>query len=312
VNFKKKLIISSMGLSLMLGGCSDMNNAGIEKETEKQTAAQQEQQTENVYVSVQDYKGEGYELDNGEKTDKIAESYRKEIDEAVKAFFQNTYKTEVKVHNVVGAADGATVFVESVGEPHFYTFAIVPIDIEEEKVLIDKVWSQEGQVEDAIMTGLFAMIFDKEIAILDQYMDKIVSENQVTGFTEEALQNVRAGGFSTPYYYINTAGDKFDILFDEYLKDPQKSSEDWKNIYSKDMFEPEDIIITVYLYMEDKKAEPDKEVFNKIVSGIEKTEGLPKGAYSVYLNDNLVDKRNSRGVKDNSLEKSFPSEIIRE
>ncbi|USK34185.1 DUF1672 domain-containing protein [Bacillus sp. F19] len=312
MNYKKKLIISSVGLSLMLGGCSDMNNAGTEKEIEKQTAAQEEKQREDVFVSVQDYKGEGYELDNGEKTDKIAEANREEIDQAVKAFFQDTYKTEVKVHNVVGAVDGATVFVESVGEPHFYTFAIVPIDVNEEKILTDKVGSQEGQVEDAIMTGLFAMIFDEEIAVLDQYMEKAVSEHPVTGITGEALQKVRAGGFSTPYYYINTAGDKFDVLFDEYLKDPQKSSEEWKAFYSKDMYEPEDIITTVYLYMEDKNAEPDKAVFDKIVSGIEKTIGLPKGSYSVYLNDNLVDKTNSRGVKDNSLERSFPNDIIRE
>jgi hypothetical protein len=294
-----KLIISSISLSLLLGGCSE-------------TASQKEKQKEDVFVSVQEYKGDGYKLDNGEKTDKIAEANREEIDEAVKAFFQNTYKTEVKVHNVVGAVDGATVFVESVGKPHFYTFAIVPIDVEEKKVLIDKVWSQEGQVEDAIMTGLFAMIFDKEIAVLDQYMEKVVSENQVAGITEEALRNVQAGGFSTPNYYIDTAGDKFDVLFEEYLKDPQKSPEEWKGFYKKDMFEPEDINITVYLYMEDKKAEPDKEVFNKIVSGIEKTKGLPKGSYSVYLNDNRVDKRNSHGVKDNSLERSFPNEIIRE
>jgi Protein of unknown function (DUF1672) len=119
VTCKNKLIISSLGLSLMLGGCSDMNHAGTEKTTEKQPAVQEEKQIEDVFVSVQDYKGEGYELDNGEKTDKIAEANREKIDKAVKAFFQDTYMTEVVVHNVVGAVDVATVFVESVGEPHF-------------------------------------------------------------------------------------------------------------------------------------------------------------------------------------------------
>jgi hypothetical protein len=293
----------------MLGGCSDMNKTGIEKTTDKQTATQEEKQTEDVFVSVQDYKGEGYELDNGEKTDKIAEANREEIDEAVKAFFQDTYKTEVVVHNVVGAVDGATVFVESVGEPHFYTFAIVPI--KGDKVLTDKIWSQEGQVEDAIMTGLFAMIFDEEIAVLNLHLEKVVNENSVTGITKEALQNVHAGGFSTPYYYIDTTGDKFDILLDEYLKNPEKSSEEWKGFFSRDMYESEDIITTVYLYMEGKNLEPDKVVFDKIVSVIEETEGIPKGSYSIYLNDNLVDKTNSSGVKDNSLERSYPDDVIR-
>ncbi|MDQ0233676.1 hypothetical protein J2S19_005033, partial [Metabacillus malikii] len=44
-----------------------------------------------------------------------------------------TYKTEVKVHNVVGSQDAATVFVESVGEPHFYTYAVVPIENKRKK-----------------------------------------------------------------------------------------------------------------------------------------------------------------------------------
>ncbi len=71
------------------------------------------------------------------------------------------YKTEVIVHNMVGAVDGATVFVESVGEPHFYTYAIVPIDVDQKEVNSENVWSQEGQVENAIITGIFAMIFDQ-------------------------------------------------------------------------------------------------------------------------------------------------------
>lgn len=310
MNLKNKLIISSLGFSLLLGGCSDMNNAGTEKTTDKQTAAQEATQTKDVFVSVQDYKGEGYELDNGEKTDKIAEANREEIDEAVKAFFRDTYKTEVKVHNIVGAVDGATVFVESIGEPHFYTFAIVPIDIKEEKVITDQVWSQEGQVEDAIMTGLFAMIFDEEIAVLDKYLEKVVSENEVTGITEEALQYVQAGGYSTPYYYIDTTSDKFNPLLEEYLKNPDKSKKEWKALFDESMYIPEDIITTVYLYMTEEGMEPDKAVFDQIVSDIENMEGLAKGSYSVILNDNLIDKRNADGTKDNTLERSYPEYIV--
>ncbi|TDL74983.1 DUF1672 family protein [Peribacillus frigoritolerans] len=310
MNYKKKLIISSMGLSLMLGGCSDMNNAGTEKEIEKQTAAQQEKQMEDVYVSVQDYKGEGYELDNGKKTDKIAESNREEIDEAVKAFFQDTYKTEVKVHNVVGAADGATVFVESVGEPHFYTYAIVPI--EGDKVLSDKVWSQEGQVEDAIKTGIFAMIFDQEFSALDQYVEDVVKENPVVGITQEALETVRAGGYSTPYYYVNTLDPAFDKLYNAYLKNPDLSKEEWKQTFTKNDYPSKGVIITLYLYMKEEGAKPDQKVFDKVVKDLEEMDGFPRGSYSVYLNDNLIDKTNGIGTKDNTLERSNPDYIVKE
>ncbi|MFC0274541.1 DUF1672 family protein [Metabacillus herbersteinensis] len=309
---KNKLIVSSIGLSLMLGGCLDMNSSGVDKENDKQQETQDEQLAKETYVSVQDYTGEGYELDNGEKTDKIAEENREEIDKAVKAFFRDSYKTEVVVHNVVGAADGATVFVESVGEPHFYTYAIIPIDVERGVVLTDKVWSQEGQVENSIKTGIFAMIFDAEIATLDQYIEGVVNEYPVVGFTNEALENVRAGGYSTPYYYLNTMGDSLDSLFDLYIKNPELSREEWKKKFDKNNYPADGIITTVYLYMEEEGVEPDKEVFNKIVSDIENMDGLAKGTYSVFLNDNLVDKSSSRGVKDNSLERSFPDDIIKE
>lgn len=104
MNIKKKLILSSLGLSLVLTGCSDL-------------VVQMKKQLKNKqqYKNKSKLTREGYELDNGEKTDKIAEVNREEIDGAVKAFFRGTYKTEVKVHNVVSAVDGATVFVESVG-----------------------------------------------------------------------------------------------------------------------------------------------------------------------------------------------------
>ena len=58
------------------------------------------------FVRIQDYKGEGYTLRNsGTETSKIAKKNQKEIEIAVIKFFKETYKTEVKVHNIVGAKD---------------------------------------------------------------------------------------------------------------------------------------------------------------------------------------------------------------
>ena len=71
------------------------------------------------------------------------------------------YKTDVTIQNFVSAADGVSVFVESVSEPHFYTFAIVPVDVKNKEVKVDSVWSQEGQVENAIQSGLYAMLLIK-------------------------------------------------------------------------------------------------------------------------------------------------------
>ncbi|MBP3041482.1 DUF1672 family protein [Bacillaceae bacterium Marseille-Q3522] len=291
-----------------------MDNTNIDEIIQgngKNQSVPEEQKTEDYLVRVQDYTGEEYELRNGEETDKIAEAHRSEIEKAVKEFFLGKYKTEVIVHNVVGAIDGATVFVESVGEPHFYTFATVPIDIGEKKVLTDNVWSQQGQVEDAIITAIYAMIFDEEIKKLDQYIESLIKEYPITGITEESLEKVRAGGFSTPYYYINSLDDAFDTLLTSYLQNPKTTKEEWKQIFKKDSFDPEGLNIAIDLYMSEPNTEPDKDIFNKIVSDIETMGGIPQGAYSIFLNDNLIDKKTANGVKDNTLERSVPNRIIK-
>lgn len=309
MNRKNKIIISSLGLSLMLGGCFDMNNEGTKKTTEKQTAAQEEEQTEDVFVSVQDYKGEGYELDNGEKTDKIAEANREKIDEAVKAFFQDTYKTEVVVHNVVGAVDGATVFVESVGEPHFYTYAIVPI--KGDKVLTDKVWSQEGQVESAIRGGLYGILYDKELQTLNEYLEKVTIENPVVGTRIEAIENVGATGYSTPFYYITVLDESFDILYDKYIENPDTTKKTINQLINKEAVDPNMLRVTIHLYMKEKNTEPEKRMFDQIIKDIEEMEGLPPASYSIFLNDNTIDRKSADGTKENTLEKTDPDYIVK-
>lgn len=101
-----------IGISLLQGGC--MKHSSTSKEVTDQ------------YERVQDYKGEGYRLTNGAANDKVAEENREEVEKAVKAFFIKNYETGVKIHNLVGNKDGVTVFVESTGPVHFYTYAIVP------------------------------------------------------------------------------------------------------------------------------------------------------------------------------------------
>jgi hypothetical protein len=297
----------------MLGGCGNMNqtNANEGKEQNETTNAEN-QNSDDRLVRVQDYTGEGYTLRNGEKTDKIAQENKEEITEAVEKFFLEKYMTEVIVHNMVGAVDGATVFVESVGEPHFYTYAIVPIDVDQRKVLSDNVWSQEGQVEDAIITGIFAMIFQEELTVYEDFVNKIVEKHPVTGITEDALKNVRAGGHGNTYYYTNTYDPAFDKLVTKYLENPDTSQEEWKSYFGIEEYSSRGITLTLYLYMEEPNAEPDKDVFNDIVNELEELEGVPKAYYSVVLNDNFIDKTNALGLKENTLRRSSPDYIIKE
>jgi Protein of unknown function (DUF1672) len=312
MNRKNKWIIYGIGLSLLLGGCMNMDNANGSGVDEKE---REQSEVKDQYASVQEYTGEGYTLRNGEENDKIAEEHREEVEKAVKDFFLNKYSTEVKVHNIVGNVDGATVFVESNGPLSFYTYAIVPINKSDEKILSDKVWSQEGQVESAITDGLYKQLFDKEFSQLDSFIEKVVAEGEVVGRTKESLENVAGDGYMTPYYFITTSPIKDEAIepvYELYLKSPDADIDQFKAAFKDEAFDPKNLRISIMLFMKEEGQEPSEKVFNQIIKDIEGANDFPKGAYSVFVNDNRVHKESFEGVKDNSLERAYPDEIIKE
>lgn len=288
---------------------STNNNQDTEKTKETQAAA-----SEETMVSVQDYTGEGYALPYGKETDKIADDHLAQIEEAALNFFKEKYKTDVTVHNVVGAKDGATVFVESKGEPHFYTYAVVPIDELEKKVMTEKIWADEFQVENAIKGGLYHMIFNEEFKQLDEYLETLAAEGQVTGKTKDALQNVGGHGYMTPYYFLALTSKEEAIkpVYDLYISNPEESVENLRNAYEEGSFNPENFKINIQLFMADKQAEPSEEIFNQVTEELEEMNSIPMGTYSFSLNDNFIDKQSSEGSKENSLKRGFPDYIIKE
>lgn len=303
------MAVAIVSTTLLLGGC----NMEVESKKESEIIGKGDVALDSSsFVSVQDYTGEEYALQDGEETDKIAEANREEIEQAVKDFFLNNYKTEVKIHNIVGAVDGASVFVESIREPHFYTFAIVPIDVENEKVEVDKVWSQEGQIEDAITTGLYAMIHDQEFSTLDNYLEKLTEENPLVGTRMEAVEKVGANGYATPYYYTSAAGEYFTELYNKYIENPTISKEELKSSMKKYDLNSNLMLITITLYMKESDTDPDEVLYDKIVSDIEQMEGLPRGSYSVILHDNLINAEYADGSKKSSLNKTALNEIRKE
>ena len=310
---KTKTLLCIVGISLLLGGCSGMNstnnNQEIKEAKETQTSA-----SNDTFISVQEYTGEGYFLAIGEETDKIAEANKAQIDEATKKFFQEKYKTEVKVHNVVGAEDGATVFVESVGEPHFYTYAVVPIIEKENKIDIDKIWADDFQVQNAIKGGLYHMIFKEEFQQLDKYFDSLAAEGEITGKTKEALQNVGGYGFMTPYYLISTSKNDESIIpvYKLYLSNPKESVEKLKVAFDESKFSAENLTIGIQLFMKDKDAKPSEKIFNQVVKDVEEMKNIPRGSYGIVLNDNYIHRETSEGFKESSLERDYPDSIVKE
>ena len=315
---KKRFLLTGILCSaLLLGGCSALTNSNDETEKKNEQKADKKTEAEMIedkyFVSVQDYTGEEYTLDNGEETDKIAKENRDEVERAIKKYFKDEYKTEVKVHNIVGAIDGATVFVESVGKPHFYSYAIIPIDKDKKEVDSEGVWSQEGQVEAAILSGLYAWINEDKFKKLGQYLEEKVEEYPVVGISEEANQNGVGNYHTTPYYKVVIYGGVMEEkLLKAYLDDPQRSKEEWIEMLNGETINPAFIGILIQLYMEEPNVEPNNEIFDQIVSDLSEMDGLPIGKYSFLLHDNTVDKTNGQNNKENTLDRAAPNYIIKQ
>ncbi|WP_256860518.1 DUF1672 family protein [Paraliobacillus ryukyuensis] len=286
-------------------------------ESEENSASEENNDNENhsddLYVPVQEYTGEGYDLANGKETDRIANENRDVVEDGVKQFFQEEYKTEVKVHQIVGNVDGATVFVESVGEPHFYTYAIVPIDKANETIMVDKVWSQEAAVERAISSSIYGMVMKDEFQQLNRFIESINAEYQLTGLNKKAIPVASGQNFSNSFYFMNVRTDRyFEPIFEKYMQNPDRTAKEWAEVIDNKKIDPSDITISINLYMAEKNKEPNQEALQALVQQLEETEKIPKGYYSVYLHDNTINKQSPTGNKDNTLERAHPEEIIKE
>ncbi len=101
-------------------------------------------------------------------------------------------------------------------------------------------------------------------------------------------------------------------VYDLYKNNPHESVENLRNAYDKTQFDPENFYINIQYFMADEEAEPNKEIFNRVVKELEEMNSIPKGSYSAFLNDNFIDKQSADGTKDNSLERSFPDYIIKD
>ncbi|MQR94629.1 DUF1672 family protein [Fictibacillus phosphorivorans] len=287
----RKIRFALLGI-LLLGGCSLL-----------------EKKEDNPYIRVQDYTGKEFRLPNGDKNDKIAEASKEKVITGTKEFFLKKYKTKVKVNNIVGNKDGASVYVESVGEPHFHTFAVIPIDTQE-NVRPEGIWTQEGEVEGSIKSGIYALIHEEKLNRLDNYLKAFVKKHPVIGLREEAYENTSSTGYTTRYYYITIPGDSLEPFLSQYLENPETVKEEYEAKAQSLSADPKEFRIVIELFMKEKQ-EPDQKVFDELIADIEEMENLPPWYYTIILNDNFISKEEGYGKKDNTLMRRNPNYIIK-
>ncbi|WP_181294667.1 DUF1672 family protein [Heyndrickxia sporothermodurans] len=263
---------------------------------------------DEIFMPVQDYTGQGFSFDNGEKTGEFAKKHREEIIKVVDQFFKKEYGLEVTTHNLVGAKNAVVVFVESKKEPYFHTSVVVGVNIENNKIS-DDVFAYEGSVEGAIMSGLYVMAYEKEFKKLDEFCEMIAKKYPVVGMRQEAVNKTMDTGYSTPFYYTSTLASDFPKAFDAFTNHHQISKAELRNIINRKKFDKEDFLVTLTFYMEEKQGQPSKEMVKEIINLFKKTKGLPPGNYGITLRSNELIKSSG---KEKSHEGTVPDidEII--
>ncbi|EOB9239848.1 DUF1672 domain-containing protein [Staphylococcus aureus] len=194
----KKFIGSVLATTLILGGCSTMENES-KKDMNTETKSVPEEMEASKYV------GQGFQPPAEKDAIEFAKKHRKEFEKVGEQFFKDNFGLKVKATNVVGKDDGVEVYVHC--EDHGIVFnASLPLykDAIHQK---GSMRSNDNGDDMSMMVGTVLSGFEYR-AQKEKYdnLYKFFKENekkyQYTGFTKEAINKTQNVGYQNEYFYI--------------------------------------------------------------------------------------------------------------
>ncbi len=194
----KKFIGSVLATTLILGGCSTMENES-KKDTNTETKSVPEEMEASKYV------GQGFQPPAEKDAIEFAKKHRKEFEKVGEQFFKDNFGLKVKATNVVGKDDGVEVYVHC--DDHGIVFnASLPLykDAIHQK---GSMRSNDNGDDMSMMVGTVLSGFEYR-AQKEKYdnLYKFFKENekkyQYTGFTKEAINKTQNVGYQNEYFYI--------------------------------------------------------------------------------------------------------------
>ncbi|WP_077529208.1 DUF1672 domain-containing protein [Staphylococcus aureus] len=194
----KKFIGSVLATTLILGGCSTMENESS-KDTNTETKSVPEEMEASKYV------GQGFQPPAEKDAIEFAKKHRKEFEKVGEQFFKDNFGLKVKATNVVGKDDGVEVYVHC--EDHGIVFnASLPLykDAIHQR---GSMRSNDNGDDMSMMVGTVLSGFEYR-AQKEKYdnLYKFFKENekkyQYTGFTKEAINKTQNVGYQNEYFYI--------------------------------------------------------------------------------------------------------------
>ncbi|MBC1550522.1 DUF1672 family protein [Listeria sp. FSL L7-1434] len=271
---KKKIMI--LLVCLLLGGCSNINKKTEQKKAQEGT------------TPVQDYVGQGLSFVDGNKSAERVKEHEEEIKQEAINYMKNTYKTDVKVNNVVPARNAAVVMVESEEPIQFHTYVIVGLILNKDEV--GNARSDEGEVEKAIVGGLYAKAYEEEFKNLDVFAEKIAKENNLLGMRAEAIDKTASDGYTSNYYFLSIFALDYPSVYNAYLENPKISAEELKKLFEKDDPTSKNISIPMKFFVRGNKL-TEQGVADDLANEIKQEEGIPKGRYAVLIYKNFIVNR---------------------
>ncbi|HGL6264813.1 TPA: DUF1672 domain-containing protein [Staphylococcus aureus] len=286
----KKFIGSVLATTLILGGCSTMENES-KKDTKTETKSVPEEMEASKYV------GQGFQPPAEKNAIEFAKKHRKEFEKVGEQFFKDNFGLKVKATNVVGKDDGVEVYVHC--EDHGIVFnASLPLykDAIHQK---GSMRSNDNGDDMSMMVGTVLSGFEYR-AQKEKYdnLYKFFKDNeekyQYTGFTKEAINKTQNSGYENEYFYISAIPynlaeyrDYFEPLLN---KSDSEFSKELSNV-KKQLKDKSKVSVTTTLFSKKKNytKKSNSENVIKMAEEIKKDKEIPNGIeLSIKFSDNKI------------------------
>ncbi|MCD2223250.1 DUF1672 domain-containing protein [Listeria cossartiae] len=272
----KKKIIGLLASLLLLGGCFNMNEKTEQEKAQEGT------------TPVQDYVGQGFSFVDGEKSAERVKQNEEEIKQKAIEYVKTKYKTNVKVNNVVPARNAAVVMVECEEPIQFHTSVIVGESINKKGEWSAR--SSDGEVEKAIVGGLYAKAYEAEFRNLDIFAEKLAKESDLLGMRDEAIEKTAAVGYTSNHYFIAAPSLSFPSVYQAYLENQKITTNELKLLFAKDDPEGNILSIPMQFYSREDKL-PEQKVADDLAERLRQEKELPKGKYWIMVYKNSIINR---------------------
>lgn len=244
-----------------------------------------EEKAQKGTTPVQDYVGQGFSFGDGNKSAERVKQNEVEIKQKAIEYMKTKYKTNVKVNNVVPARNAAVVMVECEEPIQFHTSVIVGESINKKGEWSAR--SSDGEVEQAIVSGLYAKAYETEFRNLDTFTEKLAKENNLLGLRDEAIEKTSSSGYTSNHYFIASSSLSFPSVYQAYIENQRIATDELKLLFAKDDPEGNILSIPMEFYSKEDKL-PEQKVADNLAEGLKQENGLPKGNYMITVYKNLI------------------------